>query len=389
MASIIPQKNKAGEIISYAVAVMYHDDSGKKKYKWYTFQSEKEAKLKKHEVEFNQDKGMFAVPGKLTLGQFLDTWLKQYCYPNLAPKTAENYEHMIKKHIGPGLGKIPLGQLKPSDIQKYYTDKTKDGGLSARTIRHHHTLLHGALSIAVKQGLIMRNLCDATTPPKFQQPEMQILDENGIHIVLEAAKHTQYYTLYYVELFTGMRRSEVLGLKWSDIDLDLCELSVNRSMHHLKDGSTVFRSPKTARSRRRIALTPSTALVLKEHKAQRETDKIMAGAVLSPDELVFCTPDGKPLLPDTITRCWIRMTRRLGLNIRLHDLRHTHASLMLKQGVHPAIVQQRLGHASITTTIDTYSHILPGLQAAAAKGFDELVNGKPEISQISSPAVSD
>ena len=110
----------------------------------------------------------------------------------------------------------------------------------------------------------------------------------------------------------------------------------------------------------------------------------MAGAVLSPDDLVFSTPDGKPLLPDTITRCWIRMTRRLGLNIRLHDLRHTHASMMLKMGVHPAIVQQRLGHASITTTIDTYSHIMPGLQAAAAKGFDELVNGNTKEGIVSS-----
>jgi integrase len=273
-----------------------------------------------------------------------------------------------------------LTQLKPADIQNYYADKLATGradgtgGLSARSVRHHHVTLHGALQYAVKQGLIFRNPCDAVTPPHFQKPEMHILDEDGVHTILEAAKATEYYALFYLALYTGMRRSELLGLKWTDIDLDLCELSVNRSLHHLHDGSLVFRAPKTARSRRRIALTPSTAIVLREHKEKQTAERLLSGNILSNDSLVFCQPDGKALLPDTITSAWIRLTRRLGMNIRLHDCRHTHASLMLKQGVHPAIVQQRLGHASIMTTIDTYSHILPGLQEAAAKGFDEMVN---------------
>ncbi|MFH1639860.1 MAG: site-specific integrase [Chloroflexota bacterium] len=205
---------------------------------------------------------------------------------------------------------------------------------------------------------------------------MHVLDEASIHTLLEVAKDTPYYTLYYLALFTEMRRSELLALRWSDIDLLLCELSVTRSLHHLRDGTTIYRQPKTARSRRMIALSPSTALVLQAHREKQEDNYILMGAVLKDSDLVFSHVDGKPLLPDTVTREWIRLTRRLGLTgIRLHDARHTHASLMLKQGVHPKIVQERLGHASITTTLDTYSHVAPGLQGKAAQGFDDMVNG--------------
>ncbi len=387
MASVV----KKGNVYCIAVS-LGKDEKGKYKYQWISgFKTRKEAEIRKHEIESQQDGGIYISPGKLTLGQFLDTWLTQYACSNLAPKTAEGYEHMIHRHISLAIGKIPLSQLKPAHIQKYYSDKLASGradgtgGLSARTIRHHHVTLHGALQSAVKQGLIIRNPCDAVTPPHYQRPEMKFLNEDGIHTVLEAAKTTEYYALYYLALFTGMRRSEILALRWSDIDLDLCELSVNRTLHHLRDGSIIFRQPKTVRSRRMIALTPSTALALKELKEKQLAQRLLEGKN-SPDDnpdktfpndrLVFCQPDGKPLLPDTITRAWIRLTRRLGMNVRLHDCRHTHASLMLKQGVHPAIVQQRLGHASITTTIDTYSHILPGLQQAAAKAFDELLNQK-------------
>ena len=376
MASIV----KRGNVYAIAVSVG-KDDNGKYKYRWISgFKTMKEAKQRQHEIESQQDGGIFVPPGKLTIARYLESWLKDYAWPNLSPRTAEEYESMIHRHIAPSLGKILLTQLKPADIQNYYADKLATGradgtgGLSPRSVRHHHVTLHGALQYAVKQGLIFRNPCDAVTPPHFQKPEMHILDEDGVHSILEAAKSTEYYALFYLALYTGMRRSEILGLKWTDIDLDLCELSVNRSLHHLHDGSLVFRQPKTARSRRRIALTPSTALVLREHKEKQTAERLLSGNTLSNDSLVFCQPDGKALLPDTITSAWIRLTRRLGMNIRLHDCRHTHASLMLKQGVHPAIVQQRLGHASIMTTIDTYSHILPGLQEAAAKGFDEMVN---------------
>ena len=167
------------------------------------------------------------------------------------------------------------------------------------------------------------------------------------------------------------------------MDLLLCQIYVTRTLHHLRNGEIVYRAPKTARGRRMIALSPSAALVLREHKEKQEVERVMLGILLKDDNLIFSQLDGKPLLPDTVTHSWIKLVRRIGLGgTRLYDARHSHASLMLKQGTHPKIVQQRLGHASIQITLDTYSHVAPGLQEAAANRFDEMVSTRRENEAI-------
>ena len=171
-----------------------------------------------------------------------------------------------------------------------------------------------------------------------------------------------------------MRRSELLALRWCDIDLILCQVSVTRAIHQLHNGDIIFSQTKTNKSRRLIALSPSTAIVLREHREQQEKIRQMLGLTLTDDDLIFCQTDGKLLLPDSITHAWMKLARHTGLKgIRLHDARHAQASLMLKQGVHPKIVQERLGHSSIQITLDTYSHVAPGLQQAAANRFDDIV----------------
>jgi len=326
------------------------------------------------------DNGTFMKPGKTTLTEYLERWLKDYAWPNLAPRTAEGYEYIIRRHIIPALGNIALTQLKPEHLQRYYSEKLTGGrcdgkgGLSPRTVRHHHVTLHDALEHAVKMGLLSRNVADAVDPPRYQRPQWQTLSEFDINTFLEAAKKTPYYVIFYQALFTGMRRSELLALRWCDVDLLLCEVHITRSLHHLRTGEIVIRTPKSAKGRRMVALSPSAALLLQEHKDKQAVQRVMLGVPLKDDDLVFSTLEGKPLLPDTITHAWIKLVRRIGLKgIRLHDARHTHASLMLKQGVHPKIVQERLGHASIQITLDTYSHVAPGLQEAAAAGFDKMV----------------
>ena len=222
--------------------------------------------------------------------------------------------------------------------------------------------------------MIARNPADAVDVPKVERREMKVMSEANIHIFLEYAKSTPYYALFYTALFTGMRRSELLGLRWSDVDLLLCQISVNRTLHQLHNRDIIFRQPKTDKGRRLIALSPSTILVLREYKERQEKLMQSLRLTLTDDNLVFSQYDGKPLLPDSITQAWRKLARRVGLrDIRLHDARHTHASLMLKQGIHPKVVQERLGHASIQITIDTYSHVVPGLQQAAANRFDDIV----------------
>lgn len=180
-----------------------------------------------------------------------------------------------------------------------------------------------------------------------------------------------------------MRRSELLALCWQDIDLT--QIPVNRSLHHLKDGSYIFTEPKSAKSRRTIALSPSAVLLLQEHKEKQRLEHDLLGMPLTDNALVFSTLEGTPLHPNTVTCAWATMAARAGVKvIRFHDARHTHASLMLKQGIHLKIVQERLGHASIQMTLDAYSHIAPGLQQAAAEGFDRLFKPKSENELVGS-----
>jgi integrase len=353
--------------------------TGKRKQQWISVKGNKRVAEKKlADLIYQLDTGSFIKPSKTTLSEFLERWIKDYVQPNLAPRTAEGYESIVRQHFIPRLGNITLTQLKPTHLQDYYAEELSigrcdgKGGLKPQTVRHHHTALHKALQTALEWGLLNRNVADAVRPPHAERPEMHTWGEDEITHFLKAAKNTPYYALFYSALFTGMRRSELLALRWCDVDLLLCQVYVTRTVHQLRDGSIIYRPPKTAKGRRMIALSPSTALVLKEHKEKQEEIRRHFGFSVKDEDLIFSTLEGKPIRPNTVTRAWSDLSKRCGLNvIRLHDARHTHASLMLKQGIHPKIVQERLGHATIAVTLDTYSHVYPGLQEAAAKRFDE------------------
>ena len=364
---------------SYTIVLNLGIDSqtGKRKQQWVSVKgTKKDAEKRLAELLHQLDTGTFTRPTKTTVAEYLERWLKDYVWPNLAPRTAEGYEHIMHRHLIPSLGNMTLTQAKPEHLQRYYSEKLSTG-LSAQTVRHHHTALHKALETAVEWGLLSRNPADAVRPPRVQRPEMQTWGEDDIAHFFEAAKHTPYYALFYTALFTGMRRSELLALRWQDVDFMLSQVCVSRSLHVLKVGKVIFRSPKTAKGRRTIALPPSAVLLLKEHREKQKLERAMLRIPSKDDDLLFSHFDGKPLLPNTVTHAWIKLVRRSGLkSIRLHDARHSHASLMLKQGIHPKIVQERLGHSSIQITLDTYSHVTPGLQQAAAQRFDEAFTTK-------------
>lgn len=367
---------------SYTIVLNLGRDpsTGKRKQQWVSVKgTKKDAEKRLAELLHQLDTGTFMKPGKTTLAEFLERWLKDYVWSNLAPKTAEGYEHIVRRHLIPSLGNILLTQLKPEHLHRYYSQKLSSGrcdgkgGLSPKTVRHHHITLHNALQTALQWGLIMRNPADAVTAPRVQRHEMQTWNEDDIKRFLNAAKDSEYYPIFYLALFTGMRRSEILALRWSDIDFIYSQVYMSRSLHHLRDGSIIFRQPKTAKGNRTIALPPSAVLAFEDYRRKQEGLCLLAGKPLTDNDLVFRHIDGKPFLPDTVTHAWIKLVRRTGLkSIRLHDARHTHASLMLKQGIHPKVVQERLGHSSIQITLDTYSHVAPGLQEAAAKKFDEI-----------------
>jgi integrase len=359
--------------------------------------TKRDAEKKLRELLRELDTGSFINPVKVTLTTHLENWLRDYVWPQLAPRTAEGYEHTVRQHISSSfLGNIMLTDLKPEHLLRYYAEKAATGrrdgkgGLNLRSVRHHHEILYTALDRAVENGLIGLNPAKRVKAPRYQKTEQHYLDANGISRVLECAKDTHFYALYYTALSTGMRRSELLALRWSDVDLTLGQISVSRSLHHLRTGEMVYRQPKSAKGSRLIPLPPSLSLELKAHK-EAQTDMFLnMGRLLREDDLAFSRliKDVKsmqfitaPLLPDTVTATWAKIVKRAGCpGVRFHDIRHSHASLLLSQGVHPKIVQERLGHSSIQITLDTYSHIMPGLQRAAAEGFDVLIKKTPNES---------
>jgi len=326
------------------------------------------------------ERGSYVKPKRVTLGQWLESWLDSYVKIHCSLRTKESYESEIQRHILPNLGQIPLSQLQPQHIQGYYAQAltvgrvNRRGGLSARTVEYHHRILSEALNHAVKMGFLVRNVAEAVEPPHPGHKDMVTLAAKDIPRFLRSARETPYYTLYCVTLFTGMRLGELLGLRWSDVDLNLASLSVVQALYK-RCGVCKMIEPKSAHSRRQIALSPSLVLLLHQYKAKQEVERILLGKPLNDSDLVFAHTDGSPLDPGTVTHTFTNVLCKAGLpHIRFHDLRHTHATLMLKAGVHPKVVQERLGHASISITLDTYSHVLPGLQEAAAQRFEGLVD---------------
>ena len=227
--------------------------------------------------------------------------------------------------------------------------------------------------------LLPSHIRPVSMPPRVTVREAQTLDRDGLRTFRRAARFTPYFALFYTLLFTGARRSEVLALRWKDVDLDMGEITIARALHHLRNGTTVIRAPKSAKGRRSIPLPPSATLALRQHKHVQAADRLtLCGVAPSSIDFVFAQFDGRPWLPDTVSAGWRKLARKSGfVGIRLHDARHTHATLMLKDGVHPKIVQERVGHASIQITLDTYSHVSPSLQRSAAERFDADV-GNPE-----------
>jgi len=335
-----------------------------------------DAQKRLRQVLTELDNAIFTKPGKTTIADYLDTWLQHYCKPSLSPRTLELYSYICRVHLIPTIGKITLTELKPQHLQNLYSDKLSSG-LSARTVQLCHVAIHKALKNAVRINLLSRNVADAVQKPKIQRPEMHPMTENDLSRFLDYAKQGNYYSLFYTYLFTGMRRGELLAVRWCDVDLLGMQISVSRTMQYLNgvNNHITFKEPKSQKSRRLIALSPSNAMILEEHrKDQEKTRESLQLPPIAQNDLVFSHWDGSPLLPPSITHAWIKSVRKCGLNgIRLHDARHTHATIMLKQGVHPKIVQERLGHSTISTTLDTYSHVAPGLQQAAAMAFDDIL----------------
>lgn len=333
--------------------------------------TKKEAEKEMTRLLAEIEKGTYIEPTKLTFGEYLFRWIDDYCRPNLAPSTFDSYQRIIKKHIIPALGTIPLAKLQPLHLQGYYSDKLQN--LSQRTVQYHHRIIREALNHAVKWQLVPRNVADAVQAPRAKRPEISVPGLQEIQRLLEAARAHQDYALICTAIFTGMRRAELLGLRWQDVDTNMGTISIHQTLQRLPGQGFIFTDPKSQKSRRQVLVPPILIEILKEHRCKQLENRMRLGERYQDHGLVFPKQDGQPEDPSNISHRFKALVDRLGLSgLRFHDLRHLHATILLAQGIHPKVVQERLGHQTVTLTLDTYSHVIPTIQKEVVEKLQDL-----------------
>jgi integrase len=358
--------------------------TGKERRRWYAAGPRKaDAQQLVTELMKRKNDGEYRPPDRVTLGSYLtDRWLPTK-RAQLRLSTFDSYRRNIKLHVIPRIGQIPLQRLTPEDLDSLYAtlaEKRANGrrGLAPKTIHLIHQMLHKALADAERKGSVVRNVAALADPPKLSSAKkraMRVWDAEQLRQFLDSIEKNRLYPAYYLLANTGMRRGEVLGLQWKDVDLDGRRLSVNQAVISVAY-ATQISDVKTGTGRRTIDLDPRTVTVLRSWRKRQLEERLALSETYEDHGLVFARPEGTPIHPDQFSQTFDRIVARSGLPvIRLHDLRHGHASLLLKSGVPVKVVSERLGHATPAFTMTVYQHVLPGMQAEAATTFANLVFG--------------
>lgn len=325
--------------------------------------------------------GTYVGTRKMTVAQFLvDEWLPAM-QATIRPTTLQHYTSYVTVHVVPRIGRLQLSRLGPAQLNAMYGELLDSGradgrgGLSAKSVRHVHTCLHKAFKDGMRWGYLARNPADAADPPTPRTAEMTVWSPEETRAFLHSVEDDRLYAAWFLLATTGMRRGEALGLRWDDVDLDLRRLSVVRQLTTVNYQLAVS-EPKTAKGRRSVVLDLETVKVLRSHRARQAEERLANGDMWKETGLVFTQEDGSPIHPHRFSAWFEQRRRAAGLpRIRLHDVRHSYATAALSAGVPAKVVSERLGHANITITLDTYSHVLPSLQEDAADKVAALILG--------------
>jgi integrase len=322
----------------------------------------------------DRDNGLVFDADNLKLSDYLRRWLEDSVKDTVRQRTYERYEQIVRVHLKPVLGRIKLKTLTPAHVRGLYREKL-DSGLAPRTVNYIHTTLHKALKQAVADGIIPRNVTEAVKAPKPEKKEVRPLSPEQARAFLRAAHGDRLEALYVLAVSTGMREGELLGLRWDDIDLKSGKLSVQRSLTITKDGPS-FTPTKRSKSRRSIKLTIRAIEALKHHKAAQNEQRLELGSLWHDHGLIFTNQSGKSMHPWVMTTSFKKILKKANLpDITFHAAtRHTAATLLFGKGTHPKLVQELLGHATISITLDTYSHVLPGMGDQTAAAMDAVLS---------------
>jgi len=336
--------------------------------------------------------GIPIVSDRQTVAKFLDHWLEQVVRSRVRPKTFRSYSDLVKNHIAPAIGEVALGKLSPQQVREFLTAKLATG-LSPRTVKHLLVTLRGALAVAVKDGQIARNVAELVAPPRCTRTEVHAFTPEQARAFLEAVRGSRLEAAFTAAVALGLRQGEILGLQWSDVDLENSRLRVRAALQRV-DGRLVQVEPKSASSRRTIQLPVVCAAALARHKIDQDVTRRWAGTRWQETGYVFTTRIGTPTDPRDLLRDYYALTRPktkdedtpppdLGFPaIRFHDLRHSAATLLLAQGVSPRYITELLGHSHVSFTMQTYAHVLPEVQKQVATKMDEILAPQPVATSV-------
>lgn len=320
-------------------------------------------------LEAKRDAGTAEAAGRApTVGDWLDHWLEHIAPRRVRARTLESYEALVRLHLRPGLGHHRLDRLQPEHLEQLYGSLLEDKHLSPATVLRLHRVLSRALRVAMQRGKVARNVATLVDPPAVKRPTTALpLTVDEARRVLQTAEQGRNAARWTVALAVGLRQSEALGLRWSDIDLDVGTLTVRRGLHRVAGKGLVYEEPKADRSRRTLALPAQLVEALRRHHVVQLEEREAAGSLWEEHDLVFAQVNGRPLDKRSDWEAWKALLKRAAVReVRLHDGRHTAATLLLSEGVHPRVVMELLGHSQMRTTTDTYSHVMPALAKEAA-----------------------
>jgi integrase len=362
----------------WAIVIDAHDADGKRRRRWHSFKGTKrEAQIECARLVAAIDAGTHVDPSRETLTSFLERWI-EHMQGQVSPRSHERYAELCRRNIAPLLGGTVLTKLRPEQISAAYakalTGGRRDGqgGLSPRTVTHMHRVLREALQQALRWQIITRNPADLVKPPRVERKQMNALDAEATAGMIEAARPYGAFMPILLAALCGLRRGEIAALRWRSVDLEAGQLSVVASIEQTKAGC---REKETKSGRVRTVALPATVIEeLRRYRVEQAQALLAAGVRVTSDHPVIMQADGSPLQPNSIGHAFMMFLRATGLRrIRFHDLRHSHATQLLAAGVHPKIASERLGHAKVGTTLDLYSHVLPGMQTDAAARVDAAI----------------
>lgn len=348
-------------------------ESGRVTRKYVRGRTAREVQTKLRVISAGLDRGIAPTDDRRRVGEYLQSWLEQTKGPSLRPSTMRSYEYLIRKHIVPALGNTVLSRLTPDQVERFLNAMTATG-LAANTVQRARAVLRTALAQAERRGYVPRNVAALVDGPRVAQAEVVPMAQDHVVPFLDGVSDDRLAALYAIALGTGMRLGEILGLRWSDVDLEAGQVCVQHALQRIH-GQLVLTEPKSVRSRRTLSLPAISRRALERHRVLQLEERLAAGDTWQQTDYVFASTTGGPLDASTVNHQFHRHLERLGMpSMRFHDLRHTCASLLIGQGVDLRVVMETLGHSQISLTANTYTHLRQAIQQEAAQRLDAVLS---------------